>query len=259
MKSKYIIIALIILLLANVGIVIGLMTALKVSEKRLANLGNIMEEMSNSRIQYQMTIKDSIDVVTEINVTESVVVGIDMVVESQIPFQADIPVDQSMIVPFDLGIKQLIYMDTTIKITDKLNIYVDDSIPLDQKVKLPIFGKDRGPRMPIKAKIPLKQTLQVEFNEDVHVQSFIPIDMNVKDELPVDLNMKIPVNIMVPVRIPLHTNARVSFFEGLPIEGKIPVHLDVPIDIPLSETAMGDYLKKVAKGMRELTKLSLEE
>ena len=56
------------------------------------------------------------------------------------------------------------------------------------------------------------------------------------------------------IRIPLHTTAKISFFETLPFKATIPIELDVPVDIPLNETAMGEYLKKVAKGMRELTK-----
>jgi hypothetical protein len=234
--------------LLSIIIIIILIFALKTSERKLTDLGNIMEEMSNSRIQYDMKIKQSIEAVTDAEITDDVNVGIDLVVESSIPFQAEIPVNEDMIIPINLGVNQVVYVDTLISIVGDVNINVDDTIPLDQKIKA------AGMNVKAKADIPLKQQLTVNFDEQIRMQSYIPIDMKIRDSMALGLEMKIPVNLMVPVKIPLHTTARISFFETLPFKATIPIELDVPVDIPLNETAMGDYLKKVAKGMKELTK-----
>lgn len=231
-------------------IIIGvLVAALKISESRLKDLGDLMEEMANSRIQYDMTVKQTIHAKTNATITDDVNVGIDMVVISEIPFQADIPVSEEMLIPIKMGITETIYVDTLISIIDDVHINVDDTIPLDQKIKA------AGVNVKAKAQIPLKQQLKVNFDEQIRMQAYIPIDMTVIDTMPVGLDMKIPVNLMVPVRIPLKTTAKISFIETLPFEADIPVELNVPVDIPLNETAMGNYLKQVAEGMRGLTKL----
>lgn len=231
-------------------VIIGiLIAALKISESRLKKLGDVMEEMANSRIQYDMTVNQTISAKTDAHITDDVNVGIDMVVISEIPFQADIPVSEEMLIPIKMGIAETIYVDTLISIIDDVKINVDDTIPLDQKIKAAGFN------VKAKADIPLKQQLKVNFDEQIRMQAHIPIDMTVIDTMPVGLDMKIPVNLMVPVRIPLKTTAKISFIETLPFEADIPVELNVPVDIPLSETAMGNYLKQVAEGMRGLTKM----
>lgn len=235
-------------LILSFGIIAGLLFALKTSEKKLNKLGDLMEQMSDSRIEYDMTVEQTIPVTTNATITEDVNVGIDLTVIHEIPFQAEIPVTEKMMIPIRLGVSQTIYVDTLISITEDVLIQVDDTIPLDQKIQA------MGVNMKAKAQIPLKQDLKVGFDEKLHMQAHIPIDMNIIDSMPLDLNMKIPVNIMVPVRIPLKTTAKISFIETLPFQADIPIKLDVPVNIPLNETAMGDYLKKVSKGMKELTK-----
>jgi hypothetical protein len=127
-----------------------------------------------------------------------------------------------------------------------VTIQVADTIPLDQSIRV------LGMNMPAKAMIPLNQDLTVSFNEQIRMQSYIPISMIVRDEMALDLKMSIPVDVIVPVKIPVKTTAKITFLEPLPFKADIPIELDVPIDIPLNETAMGRYLKVVAKGMREL-------
>lgn len=255
--NKRIIIGLVLALLINFGIIATLLIALNVSEKRLKILGDTMDEMARQHIQTEVTVNETIPLNSDINVTEPVEVGINMTVNSQIPFRANIPVNESMLVPFKIGVKDYIKLDTTIKVTDYVHILVDDTIPLNQKVKMPIFGK-RGPSVPIQGKIPLKQDLLVGFEEELPVKSIVPIDMLIIDTLPVGLDMKIPVDLMVPIHIPLHTTARVSFTGPMPVDAKIPIELTIPVDIPLEETSLAKYFKKMAKGLRGLTTLSLE-
>jgi hypothetical protein len=255
--QKRMFVAVVLALLINFGIIGVLITALTVSEGRLQVIGDTMEEMAQQHIITEVTVNEAIPVQTSIAIEGAVVVGIDMMVESEIPFRAEIPVNENMLIPFKIGVKDYIKLDTTIIVTDYVNILVDDTIPLNQKVKLPIFGK-RGPWVPIQGKIPIKQSLYVGFNEALKVNSVVPIDLLIIDTLPVGLSMKIPVDLMVPIRIPLHTKATVTFGEAMPIVADIPITLTIPVDIPLEETSLAYYFKKMAAGLKGLTVLSLD-
>jgi hypothetical protein len=113
--------------------------------------------------------------------------------------------------------------------------------------------------MPIIGKIPVKQNLKVGFNELLPVHSIVPIDMLIIDTLPVGLSMKIPVDVMVPVKIPLKSTARITFSQAMPVNAEIPIKLTIPVDIPLSETSLAIYFRKMAEGLRGLTKLSTDK
>ena len=43
------------------------------------------------------------------------------------------------------------------------------------------------------------------------------------------------------------------------VDAKIPIQLTIPVDIPLSETSLAYYFKKMAKELKGLTNLSLED
>ncbi len=256
--QKRVILFLTIALLINGGIIAVLVAALNVSEGRLQVLGDTMEEMAEQHIITQVTVDEMIPLNSNIYVTDEIEVGINMMVESEIPFTAMIPVTETMLIPIRIGVKDYIKLDTTIQITDFVNIAVDDTIPLNQKVKVPIFGK-RGPSMPIIGKIPVKQNLKVGFNELLPVHSIVPIDMLIIDTLPVGLSMKIPVDVMVPVKIPLKSTARITFSQAMPVNAEIPIKLTIPVDIPLSETSLAIYFRKMAEGLRGLTKLTTDK
>jgi len=187
-------------------------------------------------------------------VAGDVTVGIDMVVETVIPINIEIPVIQDILVPFKIGVKDYIKLDTTIMITDDVYAMVEDTIYLDQKVTMPTSDK-RGVTVPIKASIPLNERMKVSINQAIPVHAMVPVDLLVIDTLPVGLNIKVPVDIMFPVKIPVHTTATVSFPNPIPVVGNIPVSLTIPVDIPLSETDLAPYFIKIGKGLRGLTKL----
>ena len=97
-----------------------------------------------------------------------------------------------ILVPVEMGVKDFITIDTLIQVTDFVNIIVDDTIPLDQKVNMSLFG-GKGIRIPIKGNIPVDQKLNIGFDELLPVKSTVPIDLLVIDTLPVGLSLKIPV------------------------------------------------------------------
>jgi hypothetical protein len=45
----------------------------------------------------------------------------------------------------------------------------------------------------------------------------------------------------------------------MPIDANIPININVPINIPLSETTLAGYFKRMAIGMRNLTKTKPEK
>ena len=64
---------------------------------------------------------------------------------------------------------------------------------------------------------------------------------------------------MVPVNIPLKTSALIQFDEAMSVDAEIPIELNIPVDIPLEKTSLAYYFKKMAEGLKGLTKLSSEE
>lgn len=256
--QKWTVAVLSLLLMISIGLIVTLLIVLQVTERRLYAVGDVMEEMAEQHIITEVTVDESIPLNSEITVMDELVVNIDMEVNTEIPFTAQIPVTEEMLVPFKIGVKDYIKLDTTIQVTDFVNIDVDDTIPLNQKVKLPIFG-ERGPSMPIQGKIPVKQQLKVGFSELLPVHSVVPIDMLIIDTLPVGLDMKIPVNVMVPVKLPIKQQAKITFNGAMPVDANIPITLTIPVDIPLKETSLALYFRKLAVGLKGLTNLSLED
>ena len=96
----------------------------------------------------------------------------------------------------------------------------------------------------------------IGFDEPLPVHSVVPIDIIITDTLPVGLDMKIPVDLMVPVKIPIKSKARITFSEPMPVDAMVPIKLEIPVDIPLEETSLSIYFKKMAKGLKGLTRVS---
>jgi len=240
-------------------ILIGvLLAALKIMEFRLNGIGDTMEEMAVQHIITDVLVEEDIPLNSSITVTEELTVNIDMYIETEIPFTAMIPVSEEMMVPIRMGVKDYISLDTLIWVKDQITILVNDTIPLDQKMKMPIFGK-RGPSVPIQSKIPLNQSLLIDFEEPLPVRSTIPIDMLIIDTLPIGIEMSIPVDVMVPVKIPLKQSARISFNGPMPVDATIPITMKIPVDIPLEETSLAKYFRKLASGLKGLTSTELDD
>ena len=241
-----------------IGIISVLMIALNTSKKRLEKLGDIVDEMAVQHIITNVSINESIPLSSDITVREQISVNIKMFLETEIPFKAEIPISENLMVPFKIGLKDYIALDTLIEVTDQVNILVDDTIPLNQKVNMALF-RGKGIKIPIKGNIPVNQSLKIGFDEKLPVKSVVPIDMIVVDTLPVGLSMKVPVDLNVPVRIPLKTTALISFDGPLPVDAKIPIEITVPVDIPLESTTLSGYFKRLASGLRNLTSLELND
>lgn len=259
LKNRGGIISLLVLVLLFFLILIAALTiALKGVNKRLNNISLSVEEMAEQHITADVELNQSIAINSYFRISDAVSVGIDMVVETVIPVDVEIPIDQNLLVPFKIGVKDYIKLDTTIMITDDIYAIVEDTLKLDQNVTMPT-SKKRGITLPVKASIPLNERVKVIFNQAIPVHAVVPVDLLIIDTLPVGLNLKVPVTLMLPVRIPVKTNAKVSFPESIPVTGEIPVSLSIPVDIPLSETSLEPYFTRIAKGLKELTKLNAKK
>ena len=133
--------------------------------------------------------------------TDQIEVNIDLMLSTEIPINVEIPVDQSVLVPFELGVQDYITLDTLIQVTDDIVVIVDDTIPLNQKVNVALLG-GKGINVPINSIIP-KENINIGFDELIPVHTTVPIDLVVIDTLPVGLDLKIPVAINLPVTIPI--------------------------------------------------------
>lgn len=174
-------------LLINFCILIILLAALNITKKRLNNLGDTLEQTAQQHIITEIKLDENIQLNTNVYVSDEISVGIQLVLETMIPFKAEIPVNENIMVPIRIGVKDYIKLDTIIQASGTFLIDVDDTIPLDQKVKVLVLGKN-GLNLPVQGNIKLKQSLKTEFDELVPVKGLIPVDMLIVDTLHVGVN-----------------------------------------------------------------------
>ena len=140
MKNKIYFILISVSLIISIGIIGALLAALSISEKRLEKIGDLMEEMATQHIITDVSVNQKIPLNSDIRVTDELKVNINMFLQTEIPFKAEIPVNENMLIPFKIGVHDYIKLDTTIQVMDYVNIIVDDTIPLDQKMNMSLFG-----------------------------------------------------------------------------------------------------------------------
>ena len=85
-------------------IIVILYSALKVADHRLEKLGQIVDEIAVQHIITDVSIDDTIPLNSDIFVTEEIEVNIDLKLKTEIPLNVEIPVDQSILVPFEMGV-----------------------------------------------------------------------------------------------------------------------------------------------------------
>ena len=122
-------------------LIIALVSALKIAGKRLDIIASVLKETAEQHITADVKLDTKLPLNSNFEVADEVVVGIDMVVETSIPINIEIPVNENMLVPFKIGIKDYIKLDTSIMITKDVYAMVEDTIFLDQKVTVPTSKK----------------------------------------------------------------------------------------------------------------------
>jgi hypothetical protein len=235
----------IVLLLLNLG-TIGVLLMIKgKAETRLSNASKFLRELGEQHIDHLVQVRDTIDVETEIRITEPVPVDIQMLIRDKIPVRMNVQVKEGINVPVSMRISEVVHVDTSIVMKDKANVHANSIIPVNQKFTW-LWSKTKGPKMKIKADIPLNQDMAIEFNDKLLFESDIPVRFTLKENLPVNLDLDIPVDQKIDLELLVKQQALVGFPYNMKMKGRIPITMDIPVKIPLRDTPIKTYLDKTA-------------
>lgn len=233
------------LLLLNLGTIGILLMVKSKAEKRLANASHFLRELGEQEIDHLVEVRDTIDMETEITITQPVPVDIDMLIRDKIPVRMNVGIHEGMMIPVSMKIDEVVHVDTSIIMKDKANVHAKSEIPVNQKFTW-LWGKNKGPKLKIKADIPLDQDMQIAFNDKLRFESDIPVRFTLKDNLPVNLDMDIPVDQKIDLELAVKQRAVVGFPVNLKMRAKIPITMDIQVKIPLRDTPIKTYLDKTA-------------
>jgi hypothetical protein len=242
-----------IVLFITVGILITILLSIKgKADKRLEHASSYLRELGEQYITTTVHVEQTIPLKTEVTITRSIPVNIDMTVSDSILIQANIPVRDSIDVPINLNLNQNMIVDTNFKVNNRLKVLLFTEIPINQKFKMTMFGKNMPIEVPIEATIPLSQPVYIEFPELLQITSNLRVQLPVRDKMRVPITMTVPMNQKINLNLPIKQQAYVSFTTTMPIEGQIPIVMDIPVRIPLKDTPIKYYLDKVADELDDM-------
>ena len=244
--------ALILLALANVGIISVLIWVKIHAEHHVGLASQHLENLGDDKINHTVLVNTTIPLNTEIEVMEPIEVYIELGINQHVRIKADIPVRDVIQVPVDLRVRENIELDTTIEVIDRISVNLNTSIPVDQTFLIPRGDEGKGIKIPIKASIPINQNVDIGFNQPMQVQSTIGVDIPIKETLDVEFILNVPMDQNVKLNFPLKTNAHVSFLQPLKVKGEIPIKLEIPVVIPLKDTPIKGAMDNVAQELRKL-------
>lgn len=245
-------IALLLLALSNLGIVAVLLYVRSNAREHIELSAQHLENLGDQEINHTVFVNTTIPLDTEIEVTEPIEVEIELTIDEYVRIKANIPVRDLISVPIDLRVRENIEMDTTISVLDLINVNLDTEIAVDQKFLIPRGKKGKGISIPIKAKIPVNQDVQIGFNDPMRVKSTIAVDIPVQQTIDVEFSIVVPMDQDVPLHLPLKTTAMVTFKHPMKVKGVIPVKLEIPVVIPLSKTPIKKSMENVANELRKM-------
>lgn len=245
MNKKTLVGAIVVLLLIQFGTIGVLLGVKSKAEKRLSNASGFLRELGEQSIEHLVQVRDSIDVETGITITEPVPVDINLLIKDRIPVKMLVNVSENIAVPVDLTINELVAVDTTISLPDTVSVKANTNIPVNQKFTW-LWTKKGGPKLKIKADIPLNQGLDIAFTDELRFKSNIPVRFNLKDQMLVPLNMNIPIDQKIDLALEIDQRANVGFPYNLKMKARIPIVLDIKVLIPLKDTPIKTYLDKTA-------------
>src|SRR5688572_2703569 len=131
---------------------IGVLLHIKAkADKRLQTASAYLRELGEQYIETVVHVEQTIPLKTEVNISRSIPVNIDMFVSDSVLIQANIPVHDSMDVPINLNINQDIAVDTAFKIEKRVKMHLFADVPINQKFKMTMFGKNFPINVPVEA------------------------------------------------------------------------------------------------------------
>lgn len=245
-------IALLALTVSNIGIIAVLLYVKFNAQQHIELAAQHLEDLGDQEINHTVFVNTTIPLDTEIEVMEPIEVEIELTIDNYVRIKANVPVRDLIKVPIDLRIKENIELDTTINVLDLINVNLDTEIAIDQKFLIPRGKRGKGITIPIKARIPVNQDVQIAFNEPMRVNSTIAVDMPIQQSIEVEFELVVPMDQDVPLHLPIKTKAMVTFRHPMKVKGEIPVVLEIPVIIPLSKTPIKKSMKNVAKELRKI-------
>lgn len=242
-----------VLLLVTTGtlaIVIAIALIFYINASRLAAaVAGELRAIGNEYIEYTVTINDTIPLVSDISISNQVAVALNMQLHHSQPVHLKQNIRDSFLLPVKLHLSEVLHVDTSLSLSDSLQLYVQGSIPVNQKFSM--IGMN-GFRIKTKATIPLQQVLKAKLIHQTNYISNIPVHFDVNEQIPVALKLNVPIDQVIPLQIPINSTAKVSFPEKLKIVGYIPVKLEVPVKIPLAGTPLNKHLDKAASHLTDM-------
>jgi hypothetical protein len=239
----------------NVAIILVLLIAKFMAEKRLERVSGMLNRLGESEIIYTVHVEDTLDISTAFRIEVAVPVIVQMDVDYDLDFKANIPIDQQIMTPINLVVNQNIKVDTGFLFKDKIVVPLNEVIHVDQKFLVALNGdRTKGIRVPIVADIPLKQNITLDIKNPIPVMAEIPIKIPISQTIPVQITMTLPVDLKIPLHIPVNAKALITFPQTLPVKGRIPLNLDIPVRIPLSKTPIKSKADSIAFELEHILK-----
>jgi hypothetical protein len=248
-KTRYIVFTFVILLLLTVSAIL-LINKISDSQKKLNQAADIIESLGKTTFTIDADIHDSIDINTSFTIPVSIPVHVVMKVKVDAPLNMNVPVKRSMTIPYSIVINEIMPVDTFFQFPEGITAAVNDSIPLNSRVKTKFWPGIKVP-VTISGSMPINQTLSLN-PEKLRVSSNIPIRLQLNDSIPVYLDFSIPVNDSIPMELLIDADAQISFYAPLPVKGRLPLDMNTPVKVDFSKTPLKAKFDSLANVMRKI-------
>lgn len=249
-QNKLIWIFLSLLLTFFCGLCIVLLFKFNHAKQKLEDAAGIIESLGKAVFTIQTDIKDTLDIETSFRIPCSIPVQVQMLVMVNTPIQMDVPVKKELQIPFSMYINEIIPLDTFFRYPDGIMAKINDSIPIDSRLKIKFWP---GMRIPFKTSgsIPMNQVLNIEPG-GMRVVSEIPIRLNISDNIPVFLDFTLAVSDTLSMPMQINSRASISFYTDLPVQGRLPIHVMAPVEIDFSKTMLKERFDSLAFVLRNV-------
>ncbi|MFH0894833.1 MAG: hypothetical protein V2A54_10405 [Bacteroidota bacterium] len=249
-KNKTGIIAIVLAVLLPVALAIYLSLKLNESREKLNQAADIIESLGNASFTIDADIQDSIEINTSFRIPVSIPVHVRMNVSVNAPLDMNVPINRQLNIPFSVKINQMLPVDTVFRFPAGIQALVNDSIPLNSRMKIKFWP---GMRIPFKVQgtVPFNKALKLDPG-NVRVASNIPVRLSLSDSIPVFLDFSVPVKDTIPMNLFIDSDAQITFYTSLPVRGRLPLKMKTPVKVDFSKTPLKARFDSLARVMRKI-------
>ena len=250
LRNKTGIIALVLAVLLPAALAAYLWLKLGESREKLNEAADIIESLGKASFDVDADVTDTIDIATDFRIPATIPVHVRMQVSLLAPLNMDVPVEKRLSIPFSVKIDQLLPVDTLFRFPSGIQALVNDSIPLNNKLKIKFWP---GMRIPfqVQGKVPLHKALNLDPG-NVRVASNIPVRLRLSDSIPVFLDFTVPVKDTIPMNLNINADAQITFYSALPVRGRLPLKMKTPVRVDFSKTPLKAKFDSLARVMRKI-------